>query len=58
MNWCSEIFKIHGNKLRKESLQYSDSLRTLIRAITIHKKDIVHTTNENYFSLQFLCNQL
>jgi hypothetical protein len=39
-------------------MPYMESLRALIRAVSVHEKDIMKMCDENLFSLEFLCSQI
>lgn len=52
------ILREHGSALQRDSMIHQESLRSLVRAVTTHEKDIMRMCDENQFSLTFLQQQL
>jgi periodic tryptophan protein 2 len=58
LSWCWEIIRTHGAVLQLDSMPYRESLRSLVRAISSHEKEILNACDENQFSLSFLLTQV
>eukprot|EP01038_Epipyxis_sp_PR26KG_P014178 gene14178-19024_t len=59
LRWCWEMLRIFGNVLQSNSLSmmHMESVRALIRAISVHEKEILKMADENLFSLGFIAQQ-
>ena len=56
--WCSQLLLVHGAVLQSDSMPHQESLRALIRALTVHEKEIMRACDQNQFSLSYLVSQL
>jgi len=56
LQWCWNLLRTHGT-LQGDSLPHMESLRSLIRAVGSHEKEIMKMSDENTFSLEFLSAQ-
>lgn len=56
--WCSQLLAVHGTVLQGDSMPHQESLRALIRAVTVHEKEIMRACDQNQFSLSYLVSQL
>jgi hypothetical protein len=55
--WCWSILRFHGQYLQRESMRIAEALRALIKAISLHEKEIMKMSDENQFTLEFLSSQ-
>ena len=55
---CMEVLREHASLLQRDSMVHQESLRSLVRAVATHEKDIMRMCDENHFSLSFLQQQL
>jgi hypothetical protein len=59
LQWCSSIIKTHSSTLLAagsigSGMAYQESLRSLIRAVSTHEKEIMTACDFNQFQLCFL----
>ena len=67
LRWSQCLLREYGEILRNNHGQLKhiatsqmaivESLRSLLRVITSHEKEVLRMTEENYYSLDFLCSQ-
>ena len=59
MRWCWAILSTHGKLLQGAEMKlHQEAFRALIRAISIHEKEILKVCDNNYFVLNFLESQI
>ena len=58
LQWTHEILQNYGKILNTDSMPYRESLRALLRAISIHEKEIMRYAEDNHFTLSFITSQL
>jgi periodic tryptophan protein 2 len=58
LQWTHEILQNYGKILNSDSMPYRESLRALLRAISIHEKEIMRYAEDNHFTLNFITSQL
>ena len=58
LQWVWEIIRSHGKVLQSDSMPYMESLRALIRAVSIYEKEIMKMGDENVFMMTFLESQI
>lgn len=57
LRWTWEVLRTHSNILQSDSMPFKESLRSLIRAVASHEKEVMRICDENHFSLSFLLSQ-
>ena len=60
LHWCWALIVTHGTTLQSAtiSMPIMESLRALIRAISVHEKEVLKMSDENQFTLDFIMKQL
>ncbi len=60
LQWCWAVICTHGPILQSAvtAMPLMESLRALIRAVSLHEKEIMRMSDENQFTLSFLSSQL
>ena len=60
MRWSWELIREYGKVLQTamSPLQYMESIRSIIRVVSMHEKEIMKMSDENSFSLAFLISQI
>jgi hypothetical protein len=60
LHWCWNLLQTHGAVLTSilNSMAHLESIRSLIRAISMHEREIMKMSDENYFSLTYLTSQM
>lgn len=58
LSWCWELLQSQGSLIRRDFVPFADSLRALIRSISLHENDIMKVTDDNSFTLSLLLLQL
>jgi periodic tryptophan protein 2 len=61
LRWCWELLRSFGPTLQADagrSMAHKQTLRALIRSISMHERESIRMADENGFYLQFLCSQL
>jgi periodic tryptophan protein 2 len=54
LQWCRHSLLVHSKAMMADSLPYMESIRTLIRAITNHEKDMMRMCDDNQYVLDYL----
>jgi hypothetical protein len=58
LRWCWALLTTYGKLLQgSDSMSHQESLRALIRAISIHETEILKMSDDNHFTLSFLTSQ-
>eukprot|EP00981_Chlorochromonas_danica_P009320 scaffold2613_cov159-Ochromonas_danica.AAC.7 len=61
LHWAVGLLRLHGSYLLQTSranLALAESLRSLLRACTLHEKEILRIAQDNLFSLSYLRGQM
>eukprot|EP01034_Spumella_vulgaris_P031898 gene31898-39410_t len=60
LQWCWGVICTHGAILQSAltAMPLQESLRSLIRAVSVHEKEIMRMSDENQFTLRFLTAQM
>ncbi|CAN4088911.1 unnamed protein product [Withania somnifera] len=56
LQWCQELFKIHGHSIQQNSRKFAPALKSLDKAITRLHQDLADPCNINLHSLKNLCS--
>lgn len=58
LRWCWALLTTYGRLLQgSDSMAHQESLRALIRAISIHETEILKMSDDNHFTLSFITSQ-
>ena len=58
LTWVSTILKQYGGVFEISSMPVMESLRSLIRAVSMHEAEVMKMCDENQYILSFLCSAL
>ncbi|XP_020581444.1 periodic tryptophan protein 2 homolog [Phalaenopsis equestris] len=56
LQWCQELFKIHGSFIRQNFRSLLPALRSLQKSITKLHQDMMDVCSSNEYLLQYLCS--
>merc|ERR1711968_240158 len=57
LTWIHTILRNYGTLFESPSMQMAESLRAIIRAVSLHEAEILKMCDENEFLLSFLNDQ-